>query len=110
MAYFPDKQAVKTELQETINKFDLTLNDRREDMIKLNLSFCKPGCSFEGVNVETKEVLCFCKDYINTENKSMSDGFTEGFIKKRKNKRTAFVDQRSKRCIINVCHCLVPFF
>ena len=64
----------------TINKVDLTLNDRREEMIRLNLSFCKPGCSFEGVNYEKAEVLCFCKDYVNIEQKSISDGFTEGFI------------------------------
>ena len=69
-----------------INKFDLTLNDRRKDMIKLNLTVCKPGCSIEGANNETREVLCFCKDYINTEQKSLSDGFTEGFINLGKSK------------------------
>jgi len=64
----------------TINKVDLTLNDRREDMIKLNLTLCKPGCSFEGVNHKNLEVLCFCKEIENQEEKSLSDGFTEGFI------------------------------
>jgi hypothetical protein len=34
----------------TINKVDLTLNDRREDMIKMNITLCQPGCSFEGFN------------------------------------------------------------
>ena len=70
----------------TINKIDLTLNDRREDMIKMNVFLCKPGCSFEGVNIEAKEVLCFCKDYVNTEQKSISDGFTEGLINLGKSK------------------------
>ena len=70
----------------TINKVDLTLNDRRLDMIKLKASICKSGCSFEGVNYKTGEVLCFCKDYINTEQKSLSDGFTEGFINLGKSK------------------------
>ena len=63
----------------TINKFDLTLKDRRNLMIKMNLSLCRPGCLFEGVNYEKGEVQCFCKHYINTEEKSWSDGFTEGF-------------------------------
>jgi len=42
-----------------LNKYDLTLNDRRQDMIKLKFSFCKSGCSFEGINYKTGEVLCF---------------------------------------------------
>ena len=63
----------------TINKIDLTLNDRRNLMIKMNLSICRPGCLFEGVNYEKGEIHCFCKYYINTEEKSWSDGFTEGF-------------------------------
>ena len=63
----------------TINKIDLTLNERRNSMIDLNLSLCRPGCLFEGVNYQKREVHCFCKYYINTEEKSMSDGFTEGF-------------------------------
>ena len=45
----------------TINKVDLTLNERIEDMIKLNISYCKSGCSFKGVNVEKGEILCFLK-------------------------------------------------
>ena len=63
----------------TINKIDLTLNDRRNLMIKLNLSLCRPGCLFEGANYKNGEVQCFCKSYLNPEEKSMSDGFTEGF-------------------------------
>jgi len=70
----------------TINKVDLTLNDRREDMIKLNLTLCQPGCSFEGVNHENLEVLCFCKVNANQKEKSLSDGFTEGFINLGKSK------------------------
>jgi len=69
-----------------LKKIDLTLNDRRQDMIKLKFSFCKSGCLFEGINYETGEVLCFCKNYVNTEEKSISDGFTEGFINLGKSK------------------------
>ena len=63
----------------TINKIDLTLNDRRNLMINMKIPLCRPGCLFEGVNYEKGEIQCFCKYYINTEEKSWSDGFTEGF-------------------------------
>ena len=63
----------------TINKVDLTLNDRREDMIKINITLCKPGCSFEGFNYKELKVLCFCKVNVNPEDKTISDGFTESF-------------------------------
>ena len=56
------------------NKVDLTLNDRRKDMIKVDIKICRDGCDFEGVNIEKFEVICFCKYSINTEEKSMSDG------------------------------------
>ena len=75
----------------TLNKVDLTLNERREDMIKLNFTLCKPGCLFEGVNFEKEEILCFCKDYINVGEKSMSDGFTEGFINLGKSKNIEII-------------------
>ena len=82
----------------TINKFDLTLNERRKDMIKLNFTVCRPGCSIEGANNETGEVLCFCKNYVNTEQKSFSDGITEGFINLGKSKN------------INVFKCIKSVF
>jgi hypothetical protein len=55
-------------------------------MIRSKVSLCRSGCQFEGVNYKTGEILCFCKDYINTEQKSISDGFTEGFINLGKSK------------------------
>ena len=62
----------------------MTLNDW-ENIIKLNLSFGKSSGSFEGINYETGEILCFCKDCENTGQKSISDGFSEGFINYGKN-------------------------
>jgi len=58
----------------TFHKVDLTLNDRKIDMIKVNIRACRDGCDFEGVSRETAEVLCFCKENINTEKQSFSDG------------------------------------
>jgi hypothetical protein len=65
----------------TINKVDLTLNDRRKDMIKLGLELCKPGCSFEGFNYKELKILCFCK-----VNEYLNDSFTESFKKLGKSK------------------------
>jgi hypothetical protein len=58
----------------TFNKVDLTLNDRIKDMIKADIILCRDGCDFEGVNIETFEILCFCKYSINIEKQSFSDG------------------------------------
>ena len=58
----------------TFNKVDLTLNDRRKDMIKVDIKLCRDGCDFEGVNIENFEIICFCKYSINKERQSMSDG------------------------------------
>ena len=70
----------------TINKVDLTLNDRIKDLIKLKALLCKPGCLFGGANYKTGEVRCFCKDYLNEEQKSVSEDFIEGFIDLGKSK------------------------
>jgi len=67
-------------------------------MIKLNFTVCRPGCSIEGANNETGEVLCFCKNYVNTEQKSFSNGITEGFINLGKSKN------------INVFKCIKSVF
>jgi len=70
----------------TINKVDLTLNDRIKDLIKLKALLCKPGCLFGDANYKTGEVLCFCKDYLNAEKKSKSEDFIEDFINLGKSK------------------------
>jgi hypothetical protein len=67
-------------------------------MIKMNITLCQPGCSFEGINHENFEVLCFCKVNVNQEEETISDGFTEGFINLGKSKN------------INVFKCIKSVF
>ena len=63
----------------TLDKIDLTLNDRREDMIKVNISLCSKGCEYEGINIESFEVLCYCKINSNRDNESLNYKFKKVF-------------------------------
>ena len=44
-----------------LNKYDLTLRDRREYIIKKNLPACEDGCKYEGENLKNLQLLCYCK-------------------------------------------------
>ena len=45
----------------TVNKTDITLNDRKREYNDKNLSLCEINCSFKNYNKETKRAECECK-------------------------------------------------
>lgn len=63
----------------TLNKVDLTLNERRNELLKIDLFPCKTGCDFEGVNLEKFEVLCYCKIADAQESDTFSEKLKKGF-------------------------------
>ena len=45
--------------------YDLILNDRREYIDKMNITLCEKGCEYEGDNIKTLNVICYCPIKIN---------------------------------------------
>ena len=56
-AYYNDKCFPYT----TVNKTDITLNDRKREYNDKDLSLCEINCSFKNYNKETKRAECECK-------------------------------------------------
>ena len=48
-------------------KIDITLNERKKEFIKNNMSLCESNCDYMRYNLDTKNVLCKCqpKNYIS---------------------------------------------
>jgi len=67
-----------------LDKYDLTLRDRREFIVKKNLPSCEDGCEYEGENLKNLQLLCYCKIKTDMEIKS---SFKNGFddLKNRNN-------------------------
>ena len=42
-----------------VNKIDIIINDRRNDIYK-NATFCQKGCSYSGINYDLKAANCMC--------------------------------------------------
>ena len=42
-----------------VNKIDIIINDRRNDIYK-NSTFCQKGCSYSGINYDLKAANCMC--------------------------------------------------
>ena len=55
-----------------LDKYDMTLNDRREYITKKNIFLCEEGCEYEGENVELFQVICYCKIKDNKEDISLN--------------------------------------
>jgi len=67
-----------------LDKYDLTLRDRREFIAKKNLPSCGDGCEYEGDNLKNLQILCYCKIKPDMEKES---SFKNGFddLKTRNN-------------------------
>lgn len=50
----------------TENGTDVIVKDRRKDIFQ-NVSFCADGCSYDGIDYETKKVKCNCEIYLDDE-------------------------------------------
>ena len=51
-----------------LGKIDLTIRDRWGEFERKKLILCNEGCKFEGLDIETFQVRCFCPIIINKEN------------------------------------------
>jgi len=67
-----------------LNKYDLTLRDRKEIIAKKNWPSCEYGCKYEGENLKNFQILCYCK--IKTD-MDIESSFKNGFddLKSRNN-------------------------
>ena len=50
------------------NRIDLTIKDRMEDLKKHGFILCDDGCKYEGIDMKTFQIRCFCPIKINQTN------------------------------------------
>ena len=62
-----------------LNKYDLTLRERRELILRKNLPLCEKGCEYEGEKIEIFQIQCYCKIKLNISNNNILSQFGEGF-------------------------------
>ncbi len=63
----------------SVNNQDLTLQNRIDD-VYVNISFCDDGCEYQGIDLETKKVICSCTNIKETnDNKKESNKFNRKF-------------------------------
>ena len=54
-----------------LDKYDLTLNERRDYLLYKTINLCEDGCQYGGENLETAQVICECQiNDINETNKN----------------------------------------
>ena len=50
-----------------LDKYDLTLKERRKFLKSKNFSICENDCEYDGDNLETLEFKCYCPLKVNTD-------------------------------------------
>ena len=63
-----------------LNKYDLTLADRRNYITKKNITICQNDCQYEGENLENFQIICYCKIKTDMENQTYMNFITDEVV------------------------------
>ena len=63
-----------------LNKYDLTLRDRRNFIAKQEFPLCEEGCQYEGENLKTFQVICYCQIKTDEEREPIANKIKTGFL------------------------------
>ena len=62
-----------------LNKYDLTLRDRRNYIGNRKIPICEDGCEYEGDNFKNFTIICYCKIKVDMTSKPLINVITSGF-------------------------------
>ena len=57
----------------SLNNNDITIDDRKKEIFPNNVTLCKSDCSYKGVNIEDKRVICQCNLIVNRESSNTKE-------------------------------------
>ena len=87
---------------------DIIIEDRRNDIYQ-NVSFCKEGCSYEGVDYELMVAKCFCDAAVlQSEGKNSTNDYNDNQAQKDSNTFNSVVESFIKNWLsfnIDVIYC-----
>ena len=63
-----------------LNKYDVTLRDRRNFISKKKFPLCEEGCQYEGENLKTFQVICYCQIKTDKEREPNLNKIKSGFL------------------------------
>ena len=63
-----------------INKSDLSVDLRRKEIYPKNVSLCKDGCIYNGINYDTKRINCICNTNITIDDNEFIEEVKSNFF------------------------------